>query len=231
MNIFTLIGDFLHLASIFVLLVKIYAQKSCKGISLKTQVLYALVFCTRYLDLFYNFTSLYNWVMKIIFIASSCAIVYVMKFHPHVSKSYEPNVDNMRMQFIIVPCFLLGLVINDYEYKDVANFSYVYWFVEVLWAFSIYLEAVAIVPQLIVIHRYATQQSGFVENLTSHYVFCLGGYRAMYLLNWIYRFMTEPHYRAWIVWISGVIQTLMYCDFFYYYVTAQIEGKSMSLPI
>jgi len=35
------------------------------GISLKTQFLYALVFVCRYLDLFWNFASMYNWVMKV----------------------------------------------------------------------------------------------------------------------------------------------------------------------
>ena len=30
-----------------------------------------------------------------------------------------------------------------------------------------------------------------MENLTSHYVFALGAYRGLYLLNWIYRYMTE----------------------------------------
>ena len=43
-------------------------------------------------------------------------------------------------------------------------------------------------------------------------------YRALYLLNWIYRYFHEPGYRHWIVWISGTVQTIFYCDFFYYYV-------------
>jgi ER lumen protein retaining receptor len=82
-----------------------------------------------------------------------------------------------------------------------------------------------------VVHHYAKESGGFVENLTSHYVFALGGYRALYLCNWIYRFATEPFYRDWIVWVSGVLQTAIYCDFFYYYFIAQATGKTMSLPI
>jgi len=31
--------------------------------------------------------------------------------------------------------------------------------------------------------------------------------------------MTEPHYSAWISWISGTIQTLLYIDFVYYFLT------------
>lgn len=221
MNIFTLAGDILHLASVFILILKIYSTKNCRGVSLKTQILYAVVFLTRYVDLFWNFTSMYNWVMKIIFIGSSVSIVYLMMFKKPICLTYDKNTDNFNLAFIIAPCFVLALLINEY-------FSVV----EVLWTFSIYLEAVAIVPQLVVVHKFAAQQNGFVEALTANYVFTLGGYRAMYLLNWIYRILTEPGYRNRIVWISGLVQTAIYCDFFYYYIQSWKEGKAhMQLPI
>lgn len=49
------------------------------GLSFKTQALYVTVFLTRYLDLFYDFVSLYNTLMKIFFITSSCYVLYLMK--------------------------------------------------------------------------------------------------------------------------------------------------------
>lgn len=64
-----------------------------------------------------------------------------------------------------------------------------------------------------------------MENLTGHYVFTLGGYRALYLLNWIYRLLTEPGYWHPIVWITGIIQTAIYCDFFYYYITTSVRRR------
>lgn len=42
------------------------------GISLKTQELYLVVFIARYLDLFTNFHSLYNSVMKVFYLAGGC---------------------------------------------------------------------------------------------------------------------------------------------------------------
>jgi len=57
------------------------------------------------------------------------------------------------------------------------------------WAFSIYLEAVAILPQLFML-----QKQGGAESLTGHYILLLGLYRLFYILNWIYRYATEPHY-------------------------------------
>jgi len=220
MNVFRISGDILHLASIFILLLKIYAQKNCRGISLKTQILYVIVFVSRYLDLFYNLQSFYNWIMKVIFIVTSCTIVYWMTYRRPYCETYEAKADSFSLYYLIPPCAVLALIFNDY-------FS----FTEVLWTFSIYLEAVAIIPQLIVVHGTAKREKGFVENLTSHYVFTLGGYRALYLLNWIYRYLTEDDYRNWIVWIAGTVQTAVYCDFFYYYLVARMAGNTITLPI
>jgi hypothetical protein len=49
------------------------------GISFKTQALYATVFVTRYIDLFTNYVSLYNSLMKLFFIGSSCYTLYLMR--------------------------------------------------------------------------------------------------------------------------------------------------------
>lgn len=218
-NLFRISGDLLHLASILILLAKILSARSVAGISLKTQFLYALVFVTRYLDLFYNFASMYNWFMKIFFISSSCYIVYLMKFKRPFNQTYDAKTDTFNILYLIAPCAVLGLLINEY-----------FTLTEILWSFSIYLEAVAIVPQLIVVHKYAAEHGGFVGNLTSHYVFTLGGYRVLYLFNWVWRFATEGTLH-WIAVLAGLVQTAMYGDFFYYYIKAQFSGKQMSLPM
>jgi ER lumen protein retaining receptor len=75
------------------------------------------------------------------------------------------------------------------------------------------LEAVAILPQLFMITR-----TGEAETITTHYIFALGAYRALYLVNWVWRLYFEGH-KDWIVWIAGVVQTGLYLDFFYIYVT------------
>eukprot|EP00753_Platysulcus_tardus_P015712 PLAT5239.1.p1 GENE.PLAT5239.1~~PLAT5239.1.p1 ORF type:complete len:220 (+),score=132.85 PLAT5239.1:66-725(+) len=216
MNIFRITGDMLHLASFFILLVKLRRNRSAAGLSLKTQEMYLLVFVTRYLDIFTNFYSLYNTVMKLIYLTAAGSIVYTIRFTEPFRTTYDRNQDTFLYgRFAILPCFILALLINQ-------EFS----FMEVLWTFSIYLESIAILPQLVILQRY-----GEVENLTSHYVFALGAYRGFYLLNWIWRFFNEVMYRQWIVWVSGMIQTALYADFFYYYAMSKWYGKSsVSLP-
>mmetsp|Transcript_32565 Transcript_32565/g.70311 ORF Transcript_32565/g.70311 Transcript_32565/m.70311 type:complete len:216 (-) Transcript_32565:143-790(-) len=214
MNIFRVSADLLHLLSILVLLLKIHATKSCAGISLKTQDLYLTVFVTRYLDLFWNFHSLYNSVFKIVYIGSSALIIWYMRRHRTVKQTYDKDHDTFRYLFLIVPCLLLALLINN-------RFS----LFEILWTFSIYLESVSILPQLVLLQRTKN-----VDNLTGNYVFLLGMYRGFYILNWVYRYMTEPGYSAWIVWLSGLVQTALYADFFYYYLQAWKQSKKLQLP-
>ncbi len=50
------------------------------GLSCKTQELYLLVFCVRYLDLFMYYISLYNTFMKLFFITSTAFIIYLMRY-------------------------------------------------------------------------------------------------------------------------------------------------------
>jgi len=220
MNIFTLCGDLLHLLSIIILLLKIFTTKSCRGISLNTQSLYAVVFITRYLYLLWNFESMYNWIMKIIFISTACGIVYLMTMHPTISDTYDKKSDSFFLPYLLIPCMILA-IITTHDYHPA----------EILWTFSLWLESIAIVPQLIMVHSMAKEAGGFVDALTSDYVFCLGGYRALYLVNWIYRAITEPQYSNRLAWVAGLVQTLIYCDFFYYYARAKLTGSKMELPI
>jgi ER lumen protein retaining receptor len=208
MNFFRICGDMSHLLSFIVMFWKLFTSKSVAGISLRTQELYALVFFARYLDLFWNFLSMYNWIMKIVFITCSVSIVYIIRFgNPH-RETYNSEDDTFPYAYLIVPAALLGIAINQ---DHTSPF-------EMCWAFSIYLESVAILPQLFML-----QKQGGAENLTSHYVFLLGMYRLFYLFNWIYRYATEDSYMQPIVWVSGIVQTALYLDFFYTYVSNKRE--------
>lgn len=58
-----------------------------------------------------------------------------------------------------------------------------------------------------------------------------GAYRALYILNWVYRSYYEPYYHHnWIVYTCGALQTALYADFFYYYVISKYYGGKLQLP-
>lgn len=218
LNIFRLSADLLHLASIVILLLKIYATKNTKGVSLKTQILFLAVFCMRYLDIFTNWRIPYNVVMKILFLILSSVTVYwiAVKYN----KGYDKEHDTFRIVFLLVPALAAAVITPKPDPYSV---------MDTLWTTSIYLEAVAILPQLFLIRR-----TGEVENITSHYIAAMGAYRFLYMCNWVYRYYTEEGYYHipgnFIVWASGFVQTALYVDFFFYFFRSKWYGQKFMLP-
>ncbi|KAK9709130.1 endoplasmic reticulum retention protein [Basidiobolus ranarum] len=213
MNIFRISGDLMHLASILILLLKMHTSRSVAGISFKTQLLYAIVFTARYLDLFAHFTySLYNTTMKIFFLVSSFYILYVMR--TKFAATYSATQDSFRLEYLIGPAALSAFFLTE-----------AYTFSEIMWTFSLALESVAILPQL-----YMLSTTGEAETITTHYLGALGGYRALYLVNWIYRYLFDNYFK-FVPVLAGIIQTALYLDFFYIYVTKVLRGKKFKLPV
>uniref|UniRef100_A0A7S2MV43 ER lumen protein-retaining receptor n=1 Tax=Helicotheca tamesis TaxID=374047 RepID=A0A7S2MV43_9STRA len=221
MNIFRLSGDMSHVFSIIVLLLRLRVAKNAQGISVRTHELFLVVFVTRYLDLFTTFYSLYNSCMKILYIVTTAAIIYMIRFSEPICSTYDKAQDTfLHWKFAVLPCAIIATI--THMIGSGLSISPI----ELLWTFSIYLESVAILPQLIVLQRYRE-----VENLTGNYIFFMGAYRALYILNWVYRAYYEPFYQHhFVVYFCGVLQTLLYADFFYYYVKSKAKGGKFSLP-
>jgi ER lumen protein retaining receptor len=154
-------------------------------------------------DLFWTFTgSAWNTIFKIIFISSSAYTLYLMlnDYKP----THDPNLDTFKVRYLLGGSAVLA-VLFPYKYNPA----------EILWAFSIWLESVAILPQLFLLQR-----TGEAETITTHYLFALGVYRALYIPNWTYRYLTEsPPYRDPIAVVAGIVQTVLYSDFFWVYYT------------
>lgn len=80
------------------------------GISGKSQILFALVFTTRYLDLFTSFVSIYNTCMKVFFITASYFTLFLM-YHKFKA-TYDSNHDTFRIEFLVVPVGGLSFLVN-----------------------------------------------------------------------------------------------------------------------
>uniref|UniRef100_A0A8B9SBA4 ER lumen protein-retaining receptor n=1 Tax=Apteryx owenii TaxID=8824 RepID=A0A8B9SBA4_APTOW len=126
--------------------------------------------------------------------------------------TYDGNHDTFRVEFLVAPAALLAFLVN-HDFTPL----------EILWTFSIYLEAVAILPQLFLVSK-----TGEAEAITSHYLFALGLYRALYLGNWLWRYHAEG-FCDLIAVVAGLVQTVLYCDFFYLYITKGDPRRGGSL--
>jgi len=213
-NFIQLIGDTFHLVSFVIIIYKIFKDKSCQGVSAKTFEIYLIVFCTRYLDLFMYFISFYNTFMKILFILASVFILYLMHFlQPYKSTYKRQTEDIFPHYYLIIFAIIMTLIINK---------NYSAW--GLIWSFSLWLESVAVFPQISIIAK----TNGFFS-YTAHYLAALGSYRFFYILLWIYRYFKEGRI-LWVSVLSGTLQCLLYVDFFYLYIKNFGKIMSSDLP-
>ncbi|KAJ7460298.1 ER lumen protein retaining receptor-domain-containing protein [Mycena latifolia] len=204
MNIFRLLGDLAHLSSKCILIWSIHRNRSAEGISLLTQAMYALVFVTRYLDVISRFVSLYNTVMKAVYIASAFYVLILMRWVYPSTSTPESRMAWQATVVILVSALLISIV-----------FNYHFVLMEILWSFSIALESVCVIPQLILL-----RETTVPTVITSHYLLALGSYRGLYIPNWIYRYFVDRMIDP-IAVVFGVIQTAFYLDFAWVYYSRQ----------
>ena len=175
-NAIQLVGDTLHLISFVIIIYKILKDKSCKGVSAKTFEIYLIVFCTRYLDLFMYFISIYNTFMKLLFIGSTAFILYLMHLKAPFKETYKRKEEDSFPHIYLIPfAIVMTLLIHK-------NFTL--W--GLTWSFSLWLESVAVFPQISILAK----TNGFFT-YTAHYLAALGSYRFFYILLWIYRYINQ----------------------------------------
>merc|ERR1719252_366156 len=97
-NVFRYVGDYLHLFGILVLLATIAKNKSVAGISRSTQILYFLVFITRYLDLLDHSQTAYLVFFKLTYIAT--ASIALLMFYS-LDATYDRRHDTTSLTVIL----------------------------------------------------------------------------------------------------------------------------------
>lgn len=220
LNAFRFLGDGFHLLSFVILFYKIVRGRNVEGISRNTQDLYAVVFFLRYSDIAWNHAMLYNVVLKICFVFFASWISVIMR-RRDIRCTYQDDHDSVGRAHVLIPSTVVGLAACQFLATVRTPFEYA-------WHVSLVLEAFAIVPQLVML-----QKNGTIDNITSHYVASLGIYRMFYIFNWIYRWRVQQTHIEAIVWVTGVVQTVLYVDFFYYYWRSKRSGlqNKVVLPI
>ncbi|KAE9611102.1 putative ER lumen protein retaining receptor [Lupinus albus] len=107
----------------------------------------------------------------------------------------------------------------------------------IFWSFSVYLEAVSVLPQL----RYM-QNAKLIEPMTGKYVFALGLSRFFGLANWLiqiyetkgsYFFLDAGGYFWYLIgFIAEMVQSFILGDFCYYYIKSFMQGQLLKkMPV
>jgi len=194
-NAFRLAGDGLHLSGMLIGLRAVWSAGSVEGFSAKTQVLFQLVYVSRYLDVFTTSQSWYLLIFKFTFNLITVAMLATFVL---LWQTYDAAVDSCNLLAILIPTALAA-----YAASAGSGFR------EEMWTFSEFLEPLALVPQYIVCYRAPRIRPAAVL-----YVFAVGGYRLLYICNWMYkRYKWHEAYHDYTSWLGGTLECLLFVDF------------------
>eukprot|EP00931_Biecheleriopsis_adriatica_P074755 TRINITY_DN4875_c0_g2_i2.p1 TRINITY_DN4875_c0_g2~~TRINITY_DN4875_c0_g2_i2.p1 ORF type:complete len:345 (+),score=57.16 TRINITY_DN4875_c0_g2_i2:104-1036(+) len=194
-NIFRYIGDYLHLFGVFALIATLAKNRSCSGISRSTQILYLLVFVTRYLDLLDHSQTAYLVFFKITYIVTSLIVLTIFR---KLDGTYERQKDTCSLAAILVPCCIAPFLLAE-SYRPI----------EMLRSFSQFCEGFAMVPQYVFCYRDRTAKDVGV----TFYVLSMGAYRCFYAANWVYKKVQVPGYSDIQSWLGGMVEILFFADY------------------
>ncbi|GMH18018.1 hypothetical protein Nepgr_019859 [Nepenthes gracilis] len=216
-------AEAVHAVGISVLIYKLTKEKTCAGLSLKSQELTAMFLAVR---LYCSFVMEYDihTLLDTATLATTLWVIYMIRLK--LKSTYMEDKDNFAIYYVVVPCAVLSLAIHPLTTHHIFN--------RISWAFCVYLEAVSILPQLRVM-----QNAKIVEPFTAHYVFALGVSRFLSCAHWVLqvldtrgRFLTALGYGLWpcMVLLSEIVQTFILADFCYYYVKSLVGRTAGASP-
>ena len=224
--------------------IKMITSKSAKGVSIKTLQLYALTFTVRLVSIlrhqgYLPFDKTGDWFYHLVELISLLAVIASLYgiVGPLIS-TYDEKYDrfgNFKVAneygalYLIIPCIILAIVFHPTLNRE--------WISDVCWTLSMYLEAVAMLPQIYMFQKQAADVGGAVDALIGHTVFALGFSRIFELIFWFGSFKElADHYNngsrlpGYIVLISQFGHLIVMADFFYYYIMSLSRGTQMELP-
>jgi len=215
----------------FILLrLKVRKQHGVQGISGKTLQLYAVaLLCRLYSTLQYNgylpVDRTGDWLYQVVDLVALCVIwsliVAVRTTH---NWSYHHEHDTCPIHWLVIACFLLSFLVhphlNNRKIPDVA------------WTCSLYIETVAMVPQLWML----TKLGGEVESLASHYIACVFVSRIMMMGFWVNTYhelkpkTSDFNLPGFGVMGSQLLQCVIFGDYMYYYIRSIRNNTKLVLP-
>lgn len=222
-----------------ILNVKTFTSRRATGVSIKTLQLYCLVFSFRLLSIlrhegYLPYDKSGDWLYHLIegssllFTATAlwgCMQPFKNTYQGDLDKFGEMNVPpGFGAVYLGVPVLILAILVHPNLNSDFLS--------DVAWTYAMYLESVALVPQLFMFQK---QTSGVVELLTAHFVAALGFGRVMEFMFWVYSYhelatSAGSKLPGYLALFSQFMQLVLMLDFFWYYYLAVKNATPLVLP-
>ena len=229
-SFFLVLSSLIQTCAFIVILVKVTNYQTCSGLSANTLICYAILLFARLTStLFYPgylpSDDSGSWLYQLSDIASlliCCLLLYLIYF------KYRETSDLLQdgkipFYFLVIPCYVLALIFKSSLNNNV--------FCDINWAFSMYLEALAIFPQILLF----SNKKGQIESFTSHYVALCGLSRLFSLIFWwdtYEELVTEDLYFGksigYFIIGSQILQLIIMADYYYLYFKSILKGQAMN---
>ena len=215
MDIFLFVLSYLiQLLASGILLYKIWSVRSVYGLSLDTQVCLLLATISRCVWTLNTRIIETHAVLTIIaamelFLCtlSGALFAYLFRNFRHTSITATPFALSYPVLMMIAT--VLAYLVNPGKWFAVSN--------QILVAFTIYIEAVALAPQL-----WMVRKIGDVEALTSHYIGLLVIARIVRMLFWIVIFFDGQRFLC--LFVADLLHTALSADYLYLWINKLRNG-------
>lgn len=222
------LSSIVSMFSFIMVVVKIESARSVKGVSLKMMECYIIVFFGRLCAIvpfegYLPFDKSGDWLYQLCeFVGMCLAGVIVFMCRVKYPGEYNVGTDTFHHLWLILPCLAVSLIfhpnLNNFLPSDIA------------WAFALYLESVAVLPQL-----FQFMKEGKAQPHTSHFLFAQAVAKVLSFIFWASSFseLSNPnHYIKSFVgnWVVAMqlVQLLVMGDFIYHYIRCISKGIPVS---
>ena len=218
--------------SFIIILVKVFNFESCSGVSVNSLICFFLsFFCRNFVVIFFNvrlrnfkidyINSAFNRISEFISFFIICILLYVVYFKYPITS--DISLDNkIPFYYLVIPAFLLAIPFKPWIYR--------YWFIDLIWIFSVFLESISIYPQIILF----TSKKGHIEHFTSHFLTLQGISSIFELIYWIKTYirfndrksLLLGEYSGYLIMISEVVKLVILAYYLLLYSKSLINTRN-----
>lgn len=218
------LSSLVSMFSFLMVVYKIECSRSVRGVSLKMMECYIAVFIGRLIAIvpfegYLPFDKSGDWLYQTCeFLGMCLAGVIVYMCRARHSKDYTPDMDTLNHLWLLGPSLALALIFHPNLNNNLPS--------DIAWAFALYLESVAVIPQLF---QFIKERQA--QEHTSHFLAAQALSKVLSFVFWASSFseLSNPnHYIKSFVgnWVVAMqlVQLLIMGDFLFHYIRCIRKG-------
>ena len=230
-SFFLVLSSLVQTCAFVIILLKVADRQNCGGLSANTLICYCILLFARL-----SSTLIYpgylpndstgSWLYQLsdtISMLICCLLIYLIYFK--YKETSDLMLDNkIPFYYLVIPSYILALII-----KSNLNNNF---FCDTNWAFSMYLEAFAIFPQILLF----SIKKGQIEKFTSHYVALCGLSRLCSLIFWWDTYDELKvmdsffgNYVGYFIIGAQILQLIIMADYYYLYFKSILKGNEINI--